>query len=124
MESKLSGKFKRFHAVYGSIKMLKTAEFPKNSIKMKNFKIFYEPQTASRLRKLFRFPLHKSFFTIWKKEFLAEIYRNTETFAFQVFQECSSWVSRNGAVQMFSLIPTRKMFAGKFVKRVCKKRNF
>ena len=38
-----------------------------------------------------------------------------QTFAFKVLQECSSWASRNGAVQMFFLTPNRNMFAGKFV---------
>ena len=30
-----------------------------------------------------------------------EIYRNMQTSAFQLLRECSSWASRNGAVQMF-----------------------
>ena len=52
----------------------------------------------------------------WHKNFLTEIYRNIQTFAFKVFQECSSWASRNGAIQMIFLTPNRNMFAGKFVK--------
>ena len=35
---------------------------------------------------------------------------NIQTFAFQVLEESSSWESRNGAVQMFFLTPTRNMF--------------
>ena len=35
------------------------------------------------------------------KNFLTEIYRNIQTFAFKVLQKCSSWASRNGAAQMF-----------------------
>ena len=69
---------------------------------MKNFKIFCEAQIASHI----------------KKYFLTEIYRNIQTFAFQVLRECSSWAFRNGAVQMFFLTPTKKMFAEKFAKRV------
>ena len=45
---KLYGKFHRFNAIDGSIKMLKMVEFPKISIKMKNCKTFYEAQTVSR----------------------------------------------------------------------------
>ena len=45
-----------------------------------------------------------------------EIYRNIQTFAFKVLQECSSWASRNGVVQILFLTPQRNMFAGKFVK--------
>ena len=37
-------------------------------------------------------------------------------FTFKVLQECSSWASRNGAVQMFLLTQNRIMFAVKFVK--------
>ena len=44
------------------------------------------------------------------------MYRNIQGFAFKVFQKCSSWVSRIGAVQMFFLTPNRNMFAKKFVK--------
>ena len=39
-----------------------------------------------------------------------------QTFAFKVFEECSSLPSRNGALQMFFLTPNRNMFTGKFVK--------
>ena len=52
---------------------------------------------------------------LWSKNFLREIYRNKQTFAFKVLQESSSWGSGNGAVQMFLLTPSRNMFAGKFV---------
>ena len=44
-----------------------------------------------------------------------DICSNIQTFAFQVLRECSSWASRNGAVQMFFLTPNRNMLAGKFV---------
>ena len=50
------------------------------------------------------------------KHFLTEIYRNIQTFAFKVFQECNSWPSRNGAVQMFFLTPNKNMFPKKCVK--------
>ena len=40
---------------------------------------------------------------LWKKNFLREINRNVQTFAFKVHQECScAWASRNGAAQMTS----------------------
>ena len=34
-----------------------------------------------------------------------------QTFAFNVLEECSSWVPRNGAVQIFFLTLYRNMFA-------------
>ena len=43
------------------------------------------------------------------------MYRNIQTFAFKVLQECSSWESRNGVLQKH-LTQHRNMFAGKFVK--------
>ena len=33
-----------------------------------------------------------------------------------MLQKCSSWASKNDAVQMLFLTPNRNMFAGKFVK--------
>ena len=38
-----------------------------------------------------------------------------QAFAFKVLQEGISWVSRNGAVQMFLLTPNKHMFPEKFV---------
>ena len=49
LKSKLSGKFQRFNSTDRSIEMLKKAEFPKVSIKMKNLKTYYKTQTASSL---------------------------------------------------------------------------
>ena len=82
-------------------KCWKIVQLPEISIKMKNCKIFYETQTASRLQEIIQPP--------------TVIYRNIQTYAFKVFQECSSWASGNGAVQIFFLTPNRNMFAGKFV---------
>ena len=41
-----------------------------------------------------------------------DIYRNIHTFSFKLLQECTSWASRNGAVQMFFVTPNRNIFAG------------
>ena len=41
-------------------------------------------------------PPDKSFLRLWSKSLRTEIYRNIQTFAFQVFRESSSWPSRNG----------------------------
>ena len=91
LKSKLPEKFQRFNAIDRSIKMLKIVEFSKIlSIKTENCKIFYETQK--------------------------EIYRYIQTFVFKVFQECSFWASKNGAVQILFLTPNRNMFAGIFVK--------
>ena len=77
------------------------------SIKVKNFKTFSSPNQRASLRK-FLVPLpDKSFLLLWNKGFLMEIYKNIQTFAFEVFRKCSSWASRNGAVQMFFLTRTR-----------------
>ena len=55
------------------------------------------PKQRDALRKLFNLPPNKSFLLPWNKNFLTEIYRNIQI----VLQECSSWASRNGAVQVF-----------------------
>ena len=39
-----------------------------------------------------------------------------QAFALKVLQECSSWASRNGPVQMFFITPNRNIFAGEFEK--------
>ena len=72
-------------------------------------------------RKLFSLPAtqppsDKILLRLWNKHFYREIYRNIQTFAFKVLQECSSWASRKGAVQIFFLTPNRNMSAGKFAK--------
>ena len=102
-------------------KCSKIVEFPKIFIKMKNCKTFYEAQTASHLKEIIQLSPNlpapdKILLLLWNKNFLTEIYRNIQTFAFKVLQECSSWASRNGAVQIFFLTPNRKMLARKFVK--------
>ena len=73
------------------------------------------PKQPAGLRKLFSPPPDKKFLRIWNKNFITEIYRNMQTFAFQMFWECSSWVFRNSAGQMFFLTHTRDMFVGKLV---------
>ena len=56
---------------------------------------------------------------LWNKNFLTETYRNIQTFAFKVLQECISWASRNVLhhfCKCFFRTPNRKMFAGQFIK--------
>ena len=103
--------------------MLKKVEFPKASIKMKNCKAFYEAHTSSCFKEIIQAlpppspsnhsPSDKILLRLWSKNFLIVTDRNIQIFAFKVFQECSSWASRNGAVQMFFLTPNsvRKVFA-------------
>ena len=50
------------------------------------------------------------------QNFITKIYRNMQAFAFKVIQECSSWESRKGVVQLFFLASKQKMLARKFVK--------
>ena len=104
LKSKLSGKFQRFNAINRCIEMLKLVEFSKISIEIKNCNTFCKAPIPPREQTLLR--LGNNFFK--------EIYTNI--FAFKVIQECSSWASRNGVVQIFFLTPHRNMFAGKFVK--------
>ena len=84
--------------------------FEKFQLKWKIVKHFTRPKQRAALRKLFS--LHQS---PLKQNFLREIYRNIQTFAFKVLQESSSWASGNGAVQMIFVIPNRNIFVGKFV---------
>ena len=81
------------------------------------------PKQRAALRKLFSLPQSptqppsdKILLPLWNKNFLTEIYRNIQTFAFKVLQEHSSLASRNDAAQMFFLTPNRNMLAGIFVK--------
>ena len=98
LKSKSSWKFQRFNAIDGSINKLKNSWISKNFnyCKMKNFKTFYESQTATCL-----FSPLKSFLRICNKYFWRKIYRNIQVFAFQGLQEYSSWASKNGKVLMF-----------------------
>ena len=98
----MSGKFQRVNANNERIETLKIVEFPKFSTKIESFKTFYESHLTSKLpeKKLFILPPHKSFLRLWNKNFLTEIYGNILTFTSVVLQECSSWASENGTVQM------------------------
>ena len=95
--------------------------FQKFQVKWKIAKHFARTKQRAASVKLFslppsHLPLDKILLRLWNKNFLKEIYRNIQTFALKVFQECSSWASRNGAVQIIFLTLNRNMLAGKFVK--------
>ena len=87
---------------------------------MKHFMRSKQRATWKKLFSLPQSPTHppsdKIFLRLWNKNFLTEIYRNIQTFAFKVLQEYSSLASRNDAAQMIFLTPNRNMFAGIFVK--------
>ena len=98
-------------------------EFPKISIQIVQH--FTRPKERAALRKLLSLSPTppptpnqiKSYYVSGPKTILqryTEIYRHIDID--KVLQECSSWASRNGAMQMFFLTPNRKVFAGKFVK--------
>ena len=97
-------------------KCRKIVEFQKKiKLEWKIKKEVHEAQTASIPKEITPLPPDKILQRLWKV-FLtihAEIYRYTQTFAFKVLQECSSSMSRNGAV--FS-DTNQNMFAGKFLK--------
>ena len=82
---------------------------------MKNCQTFYESQTVSHLQEITQPSPNpptsdKTLLRLWKKIYRdTEIYRDIQTFAFKVLQKSSSWVSRNGAVQIFSLTSSRNM---------------
>ena len=93
----------------------------KFQLKWKIVKHFTRPKEQVTFRKLFSLPQNpppsdKMLLCLSKKNFLTDIYRNIQTFAFKVLQKCSSWGSRNIAVQMFSLITSRNMSTGKSLK--------
>ena len=105
----------------GVLKWWKIADIPKISVKMRTCKTFYRVQTVIALKEILQSPPNPPppdliLLNLWNKNFLMGIYRNIQTFAFNVLQECSSWASRNSAVQIF-FIYTKQKHAGKFVKR-------
>ena len=91
-KSKLYGKFQRFHAIYGSVEILKIVELLKISIKWKIVKHFTRLKQRAALKKII-LPLHKKWnlTASQQQKFVTEIYRNIQTFAFKVLQECSPW---------------------------------
>ena len=106
------------------LQMEEVVKFPKVSIKMKNWKTSCEVQTTSRLNEIIQ-PLHrpplptqpdKISLRLWNKNFLTQIYRNNQTFAFEMF--LGYILGRKQIVQCrcFFLTANRKIFAPKFVK--------
>ena len=55
------------------------------------------------------------------QSFIRKIYRKLQTFTFKVIQECSSWESRKGAVQLFFLTPKKKKKNA--CQKICKGRQ-
>ena len=55
------------------------------------------------------------------QNFITKIYRNIQAFAFKVIQECSSWESRKGPVQLFCL--TSKKKKKNACQKICKGRQ-
>ena len=51
---------------------------------MKKCKTFYEAQTANRPKEIIQPPTRSKLLTSLEQNFLAEIYKNIKTFAFQV----------------------------------------
>ena len=107
LKFKLSRKFQRFNAIERNIKMLK------------NSWIFIcKAETVCHLKEVIQpipLPSHpiryqiKPYYVCGTKRFFKEIYRNIQAFAFKELQKCSSWASRNGAVQIFFLGPKGNM---------------
>ena len=57
--------------------------------------------------------MHRNIQTLSNLQSTQKVFKGTEIL--KVFQECSSWASRNDAVRTFLLTLNRKVFAGKFV---------
>ena len=89
-------------------------------VKIENCMTFCKVQRATYLKEIQPPPpLDKILLLFWNKNVLTEIYRNIQTFAFKVLQECGSWASRYGTapfLKMFFPTPNKNIFAGKFVK--------
>ena len=67
---------------------------------MKNLKYFFtRSKQQATLKELFSPQADKSSLRLWNKSFLTGIYRNIQTFAFQVLRECSSWAESLVMVQ-------------------------
>ena len=85
---------------------------------MKYCKTFCKVQTVSCIKNFQPPPIPPTTREnlLWKIIFFKEIYRNIQTFAFKVLQDCSCWAPKNSVVQIFFLARKRNMFAGNFVK--------
>ena len=119
LKSKLSWKFQCFSAIDRSIETLKKQpNFQKFQLKWNIVKHFARSKQWAAL-KTFSLPqAHPPPDRTFSEKyfFFKEIYRNIQTFAFKVLQECSCWAPKNGVVQIFFLARKRNMFAGNFVK--------
>ena len=72
-------------------------------------KILFESQTAICLREIIQPPTkYKLSASLEQKSSNRDLQEYTNI-CFQVLQECSPWASRNGAVQMLFLTPTRNI---------------
>ena len=92
-------------------------ELPKNLIKMIILKHFTSPKQRDSWRKLFSPHQIKASYVSGVNILLTAVYRNIQTFDFQMLRECSTWMSRNGAVEMFFsffVTPTRNVFLDVF----------
>ena len=92
-------------------------ELPKNLIKMIILKHFTSLKQRDSWRKLFSPHQIKASYVSGVNILLTAVYRNTQTFDFQMLRECSTWMSRNGAVEMFFsffVTPTRNVFLDVF----------
>ena len=90
--------------------------FQKFQLKWTFLKLFTRPKQWAALWKLFNTPADKILLHLWNKNVLTEIYRNIQTYAFQVLRECGSWASRNGAVQVFLSDTNQKHVGWKMCK--------
>ena len=102
-------------------KWRKIIEYQKTSLKTKNCQTLYKAQTASHFKEVIQSPPNpphqmKPYYVFGTKIFLrrsTEIYRHSLS---KCFKNAGFWASRNGAVQMFFLAPSRNMCAGIFAE--------
>ena len=119
--SKLSRKFHRFSAINGSIEMLKNGSISKNSIKMKNFKLFCVAQTVSHLKQITQISLPhqiKASNISGTKIFLQKFTRIYRHLLSECFENPVRRHLEMVQCKCLFLTPTRNTFAGKFGKWV------
>ena len=87
------------HHFYGAFNEVKNEKFFGRW--ESDFKENIQPHSTPNPTPTFPIPPDQILLRLWNKTFLREIYRNMQTFAFKVFQECSPCGSRNVQCKCF-----------------------
>ena len=108
----MSGKFRRFNAIVGSIEILKKCWVFK--LKWKSVKHFMRPKQRPVLRKLFSLvsihsPPDKILLYLWNKNFLTQIYRN-------IYGHLLSKCFKNAVIERPETVPCKCFFGHQTAK--------